>query len=66
MTSGREDTWDSSKEITRENLREARDQIMRDRQENGYGNGYDYPPEPTIDELFDKAQQTKDGDYCPR
>lgn len=56
----RSDTWDASKEVQKEDIVEARDQIMREREESGYGRGmYDYTPEPTVDELWARVQYNK-------
>jgi hypothetical protein len=61
MTNDRQDTWDQNKDITKEDIQKAHDDIMRERNERpgGYGNGYDYAPTPTVEELWDRVQQDK-------
>jgi hypothetical protein len=60
MSLNRADTWDTSKEVTKDDIQNARDEIMRERQESGYGRGmYDYTPEPSVDEIWARVQENK-------
>jgi hypothetical protein len=60
MGGDRQDTWDSSKDVTKEDLERAQDDIRRERHESGYGRGmFDNTPEPSINEIWDRAERNK-------